>query len=81
MYSMKHPATPHKRGVSITFADLDYDDRIKTISRRKQGQVSVILGKYVRIFLCVLFFFLLLTILVRTAIKGESWEGGIWNCT
>jgi len=36
----------HKRGQSITFADLDYDDKIKTISRRKQGQTQIILGKY-----------------------------------
>eukprot|EP01087_Luapelamoeba_hula_P017991 TRINITY_DN5733_c0_g1_i1.p1 TRINITY_DN5733_c0_g1~~TRINITY_DN5733_c0_g1_i1.p1 ORF type:complete len:693 (-),score=116.07 TRINITY_DN5733_c0_g1_i1:139-2217(-) len=37
----------HKRNQStISFADLDYDDKIKTIARRKQGQVQVILGKY-----------------------------------
>lgn len=56
MYSQKH--TPqHKRMQSITFADLDYDDRIKTISRRKQGEVSVILGKYVSVNLIFFFYY------------------------
>jgi serine/threonine protein kinase len=30
----------------ISFADLEYDDKIKTISRRKQGKTITVLGQY-----------------------------------
>lgn len=38
----------HKKKPSITFADLDYDDKFKTIAHRKQGKTITVLGQYVR---------------------------------
>ncbi len=40
-------ATPVRKKAGITFADLDYDDKFKTISRRKQGKTITVLGQYV----------------------------------
>ncbi len=40
-------ATPLRKKAGITFADLEYDDKFKTISRRKQGKTVTVLGQYV----------------------------------
>lgn len=36
----------HRKKPSISFADLDYDDKFKTIAHRKQGKTITVLGQY-----------------------------------
>ena len=39
----------HRKKPSISFADLEYDDKFKTIAHRKQGKTITVLGQYVRL--------------------------------
>jgi hypothetical protein len=39
----------HRKKPSISFADLEYDDKFKTIAHRKQGKTITVLGQYVRV--------------------------------